>query len=203
MAEEALTTFEDDLKVLLQTYCADTQFAVRQVTAFLEDLPRHKEPTINAFIAWRILVHTRNVLKDITGADLDLSAAREGGRGLVDDEEVRRSAGFTPGLDKAVSDTARPDRARELDIGDDDVAASAREGVSYRDQTARVPSRMLTFMKESRRLICGILQQCVRDDRMTLIEAASISQGNEGLSTLVPQIRALMGKLLPPSDESV
>jgi len=194
-------TFEDALRNLLDHYCSDHALATQQVGLFLEELPHNENKVQQAFFARQILEETRAALRAIVGVEEEIQqeatqSQQEGP--AVDNEAIRKSAGFTN--DTEVADSSKTDLARSEGITENDIGESAREGVTYQDQTPIV-SRYLTFRKALLRLLSGIFVN-VRDAQ--LLERAGIvpSPGHpERAQELQQRIIMLAQELRPPSDD--
>ena len=133
---------------LINNYCTDPEFAEQQVSAYLADLPSSEELVMRAFILFQILVSTRDTLKEITEMEFDVQKeirkAEESGP-AVDNEAIRKSAGFSDKIDREVAEESKTDKAKENDVTDEDIGESASQDVSYEDATANA-SPYITFV---------------------------------------------------------
>ena len=172
-ADDLVENIQEELENLLQYHCSDHAVAPKAVQGFLNDLPRHRDRIINAFVGWKTLSISADILRK--SAD-DAKLLREGKdprshESLTDEdrrkkEEVKnldedlRNEGDAD--DKEVAGSVQTDAARDQSITERDIARNAYdESFVYEDAFDRIPTGAECFRKATRLLFHGIIRRCV------------------------------------------
>jgi hypothetical protein len=149
-------TFRGMLIHLVENYLGNAEHGASEVDELLGELPDDTDVNQNACLAWQTLVQTLEALKKLTiDEEIDISAA-DGDRGpIVDDDAVRRSAGYSES-ESDVAESSLQNTGR--DVTDEDIGTSAAENVEFIGERVLTPA--LAFDINKRKLFDGIITGC-------------------------------------------
>lgn len=199
-ADDLVGNLKEELENLLEHHCSDHAIAPRAVRSLLDNLPRHKDRIINAFVGWKTLHISADVLRKSAG---DAELLRQGKDPLSHEsltEEDRTKKEDTKKLDedlkkggevedREVAENSQTDAARDQRITEEDISRNAYdESFVYEDRFDQIPTAAECFRKATQMLFHGIIRACIeKGTRLRPLEELSI--------TTRKQINALVGKM--------
>lgn len=212
-ANDLVGNLKEELENLLEHHCSDHAIAPKAVKSFLDDLPRHKERIIHAFVGWKILNISADVLQKATG---DAKLLREGKDPLSHDsltEEDHQNKKATENLDEdlhndgesedqEVAESSRTDEARDQRITERDISRNAYdESFVYEDRFDQIPTRATCFQKATQQLFHGIIRACTeKGSRLRPLEELTLVTRKQ-IDTLVGHTHDLLDELRIPDEQ--
>ena len=172
-ADDLVGNLKEELENLVQHTCSDHAYAHRAVEGFLDDLPRHKDRIIDAFVGWKTL----NISADVLGKSAgDAKLLRQGKDPLTHesltegdrkkketvenlDEDLRNDG---EAEDQEIAENSKTDAARDQRITERDISQNAYdESFVYKDNFDRIPTRAECFRKATQKLFHSIIRACI------------------------------------------
>lgn len=212
-ADDLVQALGDELANLVQHKCSDHAYARTAAEGFLDDLPRHKDRIINAFVGWKILNISADVLKKSAG---DAKFLRQGKDPLTHEsltEEDRQKQETLDNLDEdlrndgeaedqEIAEHSKTDTARDQRITERDISRNAYdESFVYEDDFDRIPTRAECFRKETQRLFHGIIRSCIEKGvRLRPLEELMIITRKQ-IDALVRRMYDFLDELRIPDDQ--
>ncbi|OGJ57862.1 hypothetical protein A3H22_02010 [Candidatus Peribacteria bacterium RIFCSPLOWO2_12_FULL_55_15] len=180
---------------------------------FLDDLPRHRDRIINAFVGWKTLNISADILRK--SAD-DAKLLREGkdprSHESLTDEDRRRKEEMKnldedlrnegEADDQEVAGSAQTDAARDRSITERDIARNAYdESFVYQDAFDRIPTGAECFRKATRLLFHGIIRGCIeKGARLRPLEELAIVTRKQ-IDALIGNMYSLISELRIPDEQ--
>lgn len=205
-ADDLIGNLREELENLVQHHCSDHAITPKAVQGFLDDLPRHTDRFINAFVGWKTLNISADVLQKTAG---DAKLLRQGKDPLSHEsftEEDRKKKERVENLDEdlrndgeaedqEIAENSKTDAARDQRITERDISKNAYdESFVYKDNFDHIPTKAECFHKATQKLFHGIIRRCIEKGiRLRPIEELSIVTRKE--------IKALVGRMCDLIDE--
>ena len=180
---------------------------------FLDDPPRHRDRIINAFVGWKTLNISADILRK--SAD-DAKLLREGkdprSHESLTDEDRRRKEEMKnldedlrnegEADDQEVAGSAQTDAARDRSITERDIARNAYdESFVYQDAFDRIPTGAECFRKATRLLFHGIIRGCIeKGARLRPLEELAIVTRKQ-IDALIGNMYSLISELRIPDEQ--
>lgn len=212
-AEDIVGNLKEELENLLQHNCSDHAYARTAVESFLDNLPRHKERIINAFVGWKTLNISHDVLEKSAG---DAQLLREGKDPLTHEsltDEDRKKQEIIENLDEdlyndseaedqEVAENAKTDAARDQNITERDSSKNAYdESFVYEDHFDRIPTKAECFRRATQELFRGIIRACIEKGvRLRPLEELQMVKRKQ-IDALVGRMEDLVEELRLPDEQ--
>lgn len=211
--DDLVENIQEELENLLQYHCSDHAMAPKAVQGFLDDLPRHRDRIINAFVGWKTLNISADVLQKSAG---DAKLLREGKdprshESLTDEDRRKKEAveNLDADLrnegdadDQEVAGSAQTDAARDQRVTEKDITQNAYdESFVYEDAFDRIPTGAECFRKATRLLFHGIIRRCVeKGARLRPLEELAIVTRKQ-INALIGHMYNLIDELRIPDEQ--
>lgn len=212
-ADDLVGNLQEELENLLQHHCSDHAIAPKAVQGFLNDLPRHKERIINAFVGWKTLNISAHVLQKSAG---DAKLLRRGKDPLSHeslteedlnkketmehlDEDLRNDG---EAEDQEVAENSKTDAARDQRITEEDISRNAYdESFVYEDRFDQIPTAAECFRKATQKLFHGIIRACIEKGvRLRPLEELQIITRKQ-IDALVRRTYDLLDEIRLPDEQ--
>ena len=213
-ADDLVGNLREELDNLVQHQCSDHAIAPRAVKSFLDDLPRHRDRIINAFVSWKTLHATNDVLQRTAG---DAKLLREGkdptSHGSLTEEdrkkkETRKNLDEDIGNDgeaedQEVAESSKTDEVRDQRITEREASASAYdESFVYEDHFDRIPTRAECFRKATQTLFHSIIRACIeRGTRLRPLHEELGVTTKKDIKKIVDRMYELIDELRLPDEQ--
>lgn len=212
-ADDLVHSLGEKLENLVRHECSIYAIARTAVEGFLADLPRHRDRIINAFVGWKTLNISAEVLgksageaellregKDPMSHESLTDEDREQKETLKNLDEDLRNEGEAE--DQEVAENSKTDAARDQNITERDISRSAYdESFVYEDNFDRIPTDAECFRKATQVLFHGIIRACIEKGvRLRPLEELTLLT-RKRIDALVNRMYDLLENLRLPDEQ--